>query len=262
MIAIFAASVSIACSGERKPSGNGEAIPNPITIKYQVVDTMAHDTTAFTQGLEFHGTRLYESTGQYGNTSIRILNPETGTIDKLIVNSDKTIFGEGITILNNKLYQLTYQNHLAFVFDLQNLEQPLQTLSWPKEGWGMTNDGEHLLLSDGSSTISYVKPGDFTVNRTLEVRDSRGYIDKLNELEYVDGFLYANRWQDNKIYKIDLSTGYVVGLIHLEGIMELYKPDFIKGSEDVLNGIAWHQSDSLLYVTGKNWPLLFKLSLK
>jgi len=264
----FFASVLFACNPSQNSnnaaideSDTASSIPAPATIIFTVVDTIHHDKDAFTEGFEYYRGKLVESTGEYGKTSIRIYNPASGAVEQVIKNKDKSIFGEGITHLKGKLYQLTYREHKVFVYDEHNLQQPLKVLTWPKEGWGLTNDGTNLLLSDGTSTLYYIKPDDFTVIRTLSVNSNEGLLDQLNELEFIDGYIYANRWHDDTIYKIDPQTGYVVGRMHFEGMLAHYLPNIIRGEEDVLNGVAWDDQEKMMYVTGKNWPIQFKVKL-
>lgn len=236
-------------------------VPSPVTLLYDIVDTLPHDTLAFTEGFEYHEGRLFESTGKYGKTSIRIINPENGTISESFINDDQKVFGEGITLFDGKLYQLTYQTNQVFVYNQKDLNRPIAEFKWPKEGWGLCNDGEYLLLSDGSAIISYIDPDNFKVVKKLAVKDHLGTIDQLNELEYIDGYLFANRWHHDKIYKIDPATGYVVGVMHVEGLIRQYAPYFEEDTEDVLNGIAWDHTEGMMYLTGKNWPLIFKVKL-
>lgn len=247
-------------TSEDNSSDTGEAIPAPATLIFNVADTIHHDNDAFTEGFEFHDGKLVESTGEYGKSSIRIYNPKGGSTEKRIPIKDSKIFGEGITFFRGKLYQLTYREHQVLVYDEKNFNQPIQRLTWPKEGWGMTNDGSNLLVSDGSSNLYYVKPEDFSVVKTLAVNSAEGAIDQLNELEFVDGYIYANRWHEDAIYKIDPNTGYVVGKMHFEGMLEHYLPSIIRGEEDVLNGIAYDKQEKMLYLTGKNWPITFKVT--
>ncbi|QNL50189.1 glutaminyl-peptide cyclotransferase [Olivibacter sp. SDN3] len=256
----------IACNTKRTDTNDLDdtyriTAPNPVTLLYDIVDTIPHDTSAFTEGFEYHNGSLFESTGEYGSTSIRKINPENGKTIERFSNNDQKIFGEGITLFDGKLYQLTYQTNQVFVYNQKDLNRSVAELRWPKEGWGLCNDGEYLLLSDGSSTISYVDPDNFKLIKTLSVNDHSGAVDQLNELEYIDGYIYANRWHHDKIYKIDPASGYVVGMMHLEGLIQQYAPHFEQDTEKVLNGIAWDHTHEIMYLTGKNWPLIFKVKL-
>lgn len=232
------------------------------TIIFNVLDTFQHDQGAFTEGLEYYKGKLYESTGKFGETSIRQIDPATGQIITKVVCGDNTIFGEGITYFKGSLYQLTYQNHQVLVYKDSDLQHPILKLNWPKEGWGLTHDSTSLILSDGSTTIYYLRPEDVSITKTLNVMYNDRALDKLNELEFIDGFIYANRWYDDKIYKIDTLTGNVVGEMHFEGLLEHYMPTYIRNEEDVLNGIAWNEREGQMYVTGKNWPIGFKIQIQ
>ncbi|MFC6098958.1 glutaminyl-peptide cyclotransferase [Olivibacter domesticus] len=234
---------------------------NANTILYKVLDTIPHDTIAFTEGLEYYDGKLYESTGKYGETSIRQIDPKDGKIISKVENKNKELFGEGITHFNKKLYQLTYQSHEVLIYNQDDLQHPISKLHWPKEGWGLTHDDTSLIVSDGSTRLYYVKPETFSVIKTLEVNRNGEEMDKLNELEFIDGFIYANRWYDDKIYKIDPKTGNIIGEMHFEGLLEHFSPRFQKNEEDVLNGIAWNEKAKLMYVTGKNWPVIFTIQL-
>lgn len=234
----------------------------PEKLTYKVVGTLPHDTAAYTEGFELHGGKIYEGTGTYENSFVSVSDTSAGKLEKKFPLKDKSIYGEGISILGNQLFQLTYQNHVAYVYDLKDLTKPTGTFNWPQEGWGMTNDGKNLYVSVGSSIIYKLDPKSFAVIGQIQVTDNLGTVDQLNELEYVDGFLYINQWQTTKILKVDVSTGKVAGIIDCFGLLSNYAPDYTPKSEDsVLNGIAWDKTHQLLYVTGKNWPLIFKLRL-
>lgn len=234
----------------------------PENLTYKVVGTLPHDTAAYTEGFELHGGKIYEGTGTYENSFVSVSDTSSGKLEKKFPLKDKRIYGEGISILGNQLFQLTYQNHIAYVYDLKDLTKPTGTFKWDQEGWGMTNDGKNLYVSVGSSIIYKLDPKSFAVVGQIQVTDNLGTVDQLNELEYVDGFLYINQWQTTKILKVDVSSGKVVGTIDCFGLLSNYAPNYTPKSEDsVLNGIAWDKTHQLLYVTGKNWPLIFKLHL-
>jgi glutamine cyclotransferase len=234
----------------------------PMTLGYKVAGTLPHDTAAYTEGLELNGNRLYEGTGTFENSFISVADTSTGKVQKKFPIKDKAIYGEGITVLNNQLFQLTYQNHVAYVYNLGDLTKITGTFKWPYEGWGMTNDGKNLYVSVGSSIIYKLDPKSFAIVGQIQVTDDLGTVDNLNELEYVDGFIYVNKWQTTKILKIDPANGHVTGTIDCFGLLSQYAPGYTPKSEDsVLNGIAWDKTHGLLYVTGKNWPLIFKLKL-
>ena len=234
----------------------------PAVLSYKVTGTIKHDTAAYTEGFELYAGKLYEGTGTFENSFISIADTSTGQVEKKFPLKDKTMYGEGISILNNQLFQLTYQNHVAYVYDLKDLSKATGTFKWPYEGWGMTNDGKNLYVSVGSSIIYKLDPKSFAVVGQIQVTDDLGTVDQLNEMDYVDGFIYVNKWQTTKILKVDVSTGHVVGTIDCFGLLSQYAPNYTPTSGDsVLNGIAWDKTHHLLYVTGKNWPLIFKLQL-
>lgn len=237
-------------------------VQTPSTLFYDITGTLPHDTTAFTQGLEVYNGKIFEGTGIAGKTSLRVLNSTTGEIEAMHSNYGADIFGEGITILNNNLYQLTYKNTIVYKYNVKELDKPIATSTWSKEGWGCTNDGVNLIISDGSSQLHFVDPVNMNILNTTSVRDNYGPVDQLNELEYIKGYIFANKWYSDKIYKIDPKNGEVVGVLHFDGVLKQYAPDFIPTTEEVLNGIAWDKESDILYVTGKNWPVIFKIKLK
>jgi glutaminyl-peptide cyclotransferase len=227
----------------------------PQSYGFKVVAVYPHDQNAFTQGLTVAQGRLYEGTGQYGASSIRRVNLKTGRVEKLHA-IDTQYFGEGIAIVGDKLYQLTWKNGLAFVYDLESFNV-LQTLQYSTEGWGLTHDREHLILSDGSATIRFLDPATFKVVREVTVRDGNKAIDRLNELEYVDGEIWSNVWYDDRIVRISPDDGNVLGWIDLA---TLY-PRSARGGDAVLNGIAYDADAKRLFVTGKNWPQLYEIEV-
>lgn len=222
---------------------------------FKVVAAYPHDPGAFTQGLTVHAGRMYEGTGLYGESSIRRVDVASGRVEKLRALNQR-FFGEGIEILGDRLYQLTWQNQVAIVYDLETFEV-LETLSYAGEGWGLTDDGSQLIISDGSATLKFVDPKTFAVVKTLAVRDGQQPVTQLNELEYVDGEIWSNIWHADRIARISPATGEVLGWIDLA---TLY-PRSVRGSEAVLNGIAFDAAADRLFVTGKNWPQLFEIEI-
>ena len=226
--------------------------PAPV-LSPQMIERFPHDTTAFTQGLLIENGRLYESTGQNGASSLRRVDLATGEVEMIHV-LDSIYFGEGLAALDGKLFQLTWKKRVGFVYDLETFE-PLDTLTIPtREGWGLTEDGQHLILSDGSAHLRYLDPQTFDVVREVEVRDAGMPVPRLNELEYVDGLIYANVWQNSNIAVIDPADGRVLGWLNLNWLNVMHSP--IDGA-DVLNGIAYDPDKKRLYLTGKLWPLLY-----
>ena len=182
-------------------------IPPPAHIMFKVEAVYPHDPKAYTQGLEFYKGKLYEGTGEWGTSNLRIVDLKTGTVEKNYLIPDTSIFGEGITIFKNKIYQLTWQNNKIFVYDAGDITHPINTLKWDREGWGATHDSNNIIISDGSSKLYFVLPDEnkkeMKINKILTVADNMGEVDSLNELELIDGYIYANRWLTDDIVKID-----------------------------------------------------------
>lgn len=229
------------------------ALPTAVARK---VAAYPHDAAAFSQGLAIHEGQLFEGTGQYGESSVRKVDLTTGRIQQL-VPLNKDYFGEGITVLGNRLYQITWKERLCLVYDVATL-QVISSFRYTGQGWGLTHDGRELYMSDGSSTIRCLNPETFEVQRRLEVRAGRNRIDKLNELEFVNGELLANIWYSDRIARISPKTGEVLGWIDASS---LYPAHQRPSREHVLNGIAFDTSTQRLYLTGKNWPELFEVEL-
>ena len=224
---------------------------------YQILNIRPHDSNAFTQGLILVDGKLLESTGQEGASSLRIVELETGKILKK-VDVPVPYFAEGITVLNGKVYQLTWQHERGFIYDLQTLEQ-VGEFRYRGEGWGLTTDGQSLILSDGSNRLQFLDPSSFRVTKTINVLDGQTPVTQLNELEFVKGEIYANIWHDDRIAVIDPATGRVKSWIDLKGLMA---KEELANEEAVLNGIAYDQSNDKLLVTGKLWPRLFEIKVK
>lgn len=223
---------------------------------YRVVHAYPHDSNAFTQGLIYLNGHLYESTGLKGHSSLREEDLETGRILKYQAVPSR-YFGEGLTNWGNTLIQLTWQAHTALVYDL-NTFRFLRTNPYPYEGWGLTQDGKNLILSDGSSKLYFLDPATFHEVRRITVTDHGSPIDQLNELEYIHGEIYANIWHQNRIARIAPATGNVVGWIDLTGLLP---PGSVTDNEAVLNGIAYDSAHDRLFVTGKLWPKIFEIKL-
>ncbi|MEO6706475.1 MAG: glutaminyl-peptide cyclotransferase [Ginsengibacter sp.] len=241
-------------------------IPPPVSLMFKVEAVYPHDPKAYTQGLEFHNGKLYEGTGEWGTSNLRIVDIKTGVVEKDFLIPDSSIFGEGITVYKNKIYQLTWQNNKIFVYDLKNIMQPVDTYKWSRQGWGATNDGKNIIISDGTSHLFFVEPDvdkkEMKINKVLTVTDNRGEVDSLNELELINGFVYANRWLTNDIVKIDTSNGYVVGKLNFTGLLNQYDPSAKISSDAVLNGIAYDSATNRLFITGKYWPKMFEIQLQ
>jgi glutamine cyclotransferase len=229
---------------------------NDLTISYTVQNSIPHDIEAFTQGFVIHNGQLYESTGQ-GGSWIGVVDVNTGKADKKVI-LPKNYFGEGITILNNKIYQLTWQNKVGFVYDLRTFKE-LKKFSYDTEGWGLTHDGTDLIMSDGTDQLLYLDSATLQVKKKVAVTQNGQPVTSLNELEFVNGNVYANIWQTDTIVRIDPATGHVTGVLDLGPLTKQARS--LNPQMDVLNGIAWHASTQSMLVTGKLWPFTYVLKL-
>lgn len=230
------------------------AQPQTKTCGYKVIQTYPHDPNAFTQGLVFDQGKLYESTGLEGKSSIRKVDLATGKVLQ-ISNLDDRYFGEGITLWQDRLIQLTWVSKKGFVYDQKTFQQ-LATFSYPTQGWGITHDNQDLIMSDGTSTLYFLNPDTYKETRRIQVKDHELPIDRLNELEFVNGEIWANVWMSDRIARIDPKTGVVTGWIDLTGIID---PAATPTQDAVLNGIAYDPESDRLLVTGKLWPKLFEI---
>lgn len=228
-------------------------LPTPI-YGYRVVHVYPHDPNAFTQGLEYRGGFLYEGTGQNGRSTLRKVELESGKVLQEI-HLDAQYFGEGITLLDQRILELTWQSHRGFVYD-RGTFQLIRSFYYPGEGWGLTNDGRQIIMSDGTPEIRCWDPSTLQETRRFTVHDRQTPIASLNELEYVRGEILANVWGTDKIVRISPADGAVTGWIDLSGL--LTASDLTAGA-DVLNGIAYDSSRDRLFVTGKLWPKLFEI---
>jgi glutamine cyclotransferase len=256
---------------EAKQEAVSSGVPAPASLAYTVLNAYPHDTAAFTQGLELYKGSLMESTGLMGRSSLRKVEIKTGKILSAIQLND-AVFAEGITILRDTLYQLSWQNHEVYVYDIKKEPKKITTLPWSGEGWGITNDGIQLIISDGSDKLYFVEPATLKLKKVLSIRDQYGAVNNLNELEMIDGYVFANRWQYDYILKIDPSSGFVVGTLGMQDFLKknskkdlsyLDKPgSTAQQSGAVLNGIAYDSEKKSIYVTGKLWPEIFEIRLQ
>ena len=252
--------VSLQCNGDTNTNAPANKPAENLVVPthgYQIVGMWPHDTGAFTQGLIFIDGKMYESTGQEGHSSLRQVDLQTGVVAKK-VNVPEPYFAEGITQLNGKIYQLTWMHQVGFIYDTQKLEK-IGEFRYDGEGWGITTDGKSLIISDGSNRLRFLDPDSFRVVKTIAVVDGKTPVDELNELEYVNGEIYANVWHDQRIVTIDSQNGRVTGWIDLTGLLQ---PGDVQDREAVLNGIAYDQASGRLFVTGKLWPRVFEIKIK
>jgi len=262
--ALWTSSCNNSSKDDASAGGGDKAADNtPPLINYSVVQAIPHDTSSFTEGLLFHDGQLFESTGteptmpESRRSLFGVVDQKTGKISTKAELDRKRYFGEGIVFLHDKVYQLTWTTKVGFIYDAKTFAK-LGVFTLPvKEGWGMTTNGVNLIMSEGTSNISYVDPNTFRLVKVLGVTDNNGPVSNINELELIRGFLYANQWQTNYILKIDTSSGKVVGKLDLDALATEARNKY-PGS-DVLNGIAYDSTTGKVYVTGKLWPEIYEI---
>lgn len=228
----------------------------PKRFSYLVRNTLRHDQNAYTQGLEFKDGILFEGTGLNGKSELRMVDWRSGAVLKNI-KLDTQFFGEGITIMDDKIYQLTYQSNKGFVYDLKTFEK-IDEFSYTTEGWGLTNNKKQLIMSDGSNKLYFINKETFEREREIEVYDNVGPVHMINELEYIDGEIWANLYMSNEVIRIDPATGKVKSKIDFNGI---FNPNSVNYKTDVMNGIAYDEATKKLYITGKLWPNMFEVEI-
>lgn len=255
--------LSAACNVPDKQPESKPHADATVMLNYAVKNILPHDTNAFTEGLLVHDGIIYEATGSPKElpSTESVVGPveiATGTIDaKIRLNKDQ-YFGEGITLLNNKLYQLTYKNQLGFVYNFSNFKK-LQDFKFASaEGWGLTTDGKQLIMSDGTHTLTYLDTVSFQSTKALRVYDENGAVDKLNELEFINGYIYANIYGTPFIVKVDTATGKVAGKLDMISLVNEARGKNPNALE--LNGIAYDAVNKKVYVTGKMWPNIYEIS--
>jgi glutaminyl-peptide cyclotransferase len=256
----------IACSGgTNSPAQENHPEDQPRSagvqyFTYEVINTFPHDPSAYTQGLVFHDDALYESTGLNGQSSIRKVELQTGKVLRKVEVAPQ-FFGEGLALLNDRAYQLTWQSQQGFIYDPNDFRL-LKTFKYTGEGWGLTHDGHSLIMSDGTPRIRFLDPDSLAVQRTIDVADGQLPIHQINELEYIKGEIYANIYQTERIARINPESGKVTAWINLSGLRLLSQQDQQQRPIDVLNGIAYDEARGRIFVTGKLWPKLFEIKLK
>ena len=242
--------IVLSARGEKTESAG----PAP-TLTYKIIRSYPHDPDAYTQGLVIDNGVLYEGTGIYGKSSLRKVDLQSGRVLQLH-KLPPQFFGEGVTVMDNRVIQLTWRAHVGFVYEKSNFKLE-RIFKYPGEGWGITHDGKNLIISDGSAFLRFLNPETFVEEKRINVTDEHGPVPLLNELEYVEGTIYANVWKTDRIALINPETGRVKGWLDLSGILK--KEDKSKGNKGVLNGIAYDADQKALYITGKLWPLLFQI---
>jgi glutamine cyclotransferase len=262
---IYAIGILTACTDTTKTPEKEKVIPTDESVPeiyYSVVNSFPHDTTSFTEGLFMYNNLLYESTGSPDNLSetksvFGIVDLKTGKIDVKTELDKSTYFGEGIVLLKDKIYQLTYKNQIGFIYDAKTFKKLGQFSFQNKEGWGLTTDGTYIIMSDGTNTLTYLDPATLKANKTLNIRNNGYAEDYLNELEYIKGYIYANIWGKNYIVKIDPLNGKVVGILNLLSLNSTAKNKYANALE--MNGIAFDSISDKIYITGKMWPDIYQI---
>ena len=242
----------IACNGGKNPDITPDG---PKSMSYSIVNTYPHDTSSYTQGLIIYKNDMYEGTGNYGHSKLLKVNLKTGKFEKE-VSLDPKYFGEGITILHDTIYQLTWQNKVVFVYTLKDFKK-IKEFPLNYDGWGLTTDGKNLIASDGTSNLYYYDPSTFRLLKTQDVTEGGSLSYNLNELEYIDGYVYANQYQAAYIFKINPASGEIVAKADLTSMWDRIKA--IDPEADVPNGIAHDSTTKKIYITGKLWPELYEV---
>jgi len=251
------------CNNSGRNGGDDGPRINPVpAFQTNISTSHPHDTTSFTEGFVIYKGFLYESTGLKGKSKLLKINPATWKIEKQI-DLDSNYFGEGISIVNDTIYQMTYEEHTVFVYDLNlNKKRQFYFDTDNHQGWGMTTDGTNLIVSDGSSSIQYFQPSTFKLLKRINVTESGVPVPNVNELELIDGFIYANQWEFNPsyIFKIDPATGQVVAKTDITSIWNQTMQN--DSAETGPNGIAYDSTTKKIYITGKNWPKLYEVKFQ
>lgn len=232
----------------------------PTKCKYSVLNVFPHDPKAYTQGLTYWDGFMYEGTGQYGESSIRKVDMNSGKIQS-VLNIDHQYFGEGITIFDGKIYQITWRSRKGFVYDLKTFSLE-SSFEYDTEGWGITTKDNCLIMSDGTNKLYHIEPRTFNILKEVEVYDNVGPVNQLNELEYIDGLVWANIWLTDRIVAIDPESGVVKYELDLSGLLSTVEKGRLDDKDDVLNGIAWNPIRKTFYLTGKRWPKLFEVKIE
>lgn len=247
---------AVAPTNTAQPTATPPPPSGPTNYTYRILNKYPHDPAAFTQGLIFVDGVLYEGTGLNGQSSLRRVDLATGQVQQ-IVRLPQEYFGEGITLFDDKIYQLTWQSNTGFIYNATTFE-PLGQFSYPTEGWGLTHNGQQLIMSDGTATLYFLDPATLTETRRISVQAEGQAVSQLNELEYINGEVWANIWKTEQVARIDPASGKVLGWVNLSGLLQ---PQDITQRIDVLNGIAYDAATERLFVTGKWWPLLFEIEV-
>ena len=267
---VLLATVFAACNGSDKTGEtDGEPVSYaPSLVPYSVTGTLPHDTLYFTEGLEYYNGILYESSGPGGSedylssaypSAFGTVNMQTGKVTNKVELEKATHFAEGITFFKDKVYHLTYKNKIGYVFDAKTFKK-IREFNLPSaEGWGLTHDSSSIIMSDGTSKLYFLHPDSLTTRHILTVTDNMGEVPSINELEYINGFIYANKWGTNHILKIDAQSGKVIGMLDFSKKAAEAAQQYPRLNE--MNGIAYDSTTGTMLVTGKNWPVIYKVRL-
>ncbi|MDP4619754.1 MAG: glutaminyl-peptide cyclotransferase [Sediminibacterium sp.] len=255
------------CGNNTATSENNEVNENvikaPTQLQYEVVKVYKHDTSSYTQGLEWYGETLIEGTGNYGKSQLHKMDANMKGVGKKL-DLPKELFGEGITVFKDKIYQLTWKEHKVFVYNANTLQKEKE-FYWPYEGWGLTHNDTALIVSTGGSDIYIVDPNTFAIKKTIGVYNNYGYVGDINELEYVDGKIFANIYGQNEVVVIDPATGQIINNINFSNLLAQagvkYDPTTIDVG-NVLNGIAYQAKSKTFFITGKCWPVMVEIKIK
>jgi len=254
----------VSCTNnDRSSTGSNPPEAAPSIINYTLLNAHPHDTSFFTEGLEFSEGQLFESSGGQKEetphpSAFGVLDLKTGKVATKVQLDNATYFGEGITVFKGKIYQLTWRNQKGFVYDATTFKK-IREFDYQGDGWGLTHDTSHLIMSDGSSNLKFLDPETLKIMSIVSVVDNNGPVSNVNELEYIDGYIYANVWQQDHLIKIDPTSGKVVGRINLDSIVREIRNKF--PNADFLNGIAYNPISKTIFVTGKLWPLIYEIKL-
>lgn len=251
----------LSCGDSNKGNDTTATARDSSLLQYTLLSVLPHNAQAYTQGLVIHDNKILESTGQNGTSWIAEVNPGSGNHDKKVI-LDRQYFGEGITVLNNKIYHLTYTTGVGFIYDADTYKKIKEFTYDPaiKQGWGITHDNRNLIVSDGTDKIHFLDTTSLKVVRTITVTDGNNRVKELNELEYINGYIFANIYQTNWIVKIDPASGKIVGKLDLSSIGNEIRAMY--PNTDVLNGIAYDKNSKALLVTGKLWPKAYLIRLQ
>lgn len=262
-VALFLSACNSNKVSDADANNQNTVIEAPATLNYEIIKKHLHDTTSYTEGLEWNGDILIESTGNYKESKLRLLDTNMKLLGGQIKLADE-YFGEGTTLFKDKIYQLTYKEHKVFVYDAKTLKK-ISELYFPfEEAWGMTHNDTAIIVNTGGSNLYYIDPTTFKTIKTVGVYDNNGYVANVNELEYVDGKLFANVYLTDKIIQIDPASGKVLATVDLSNILSqvgVQNNPKNKDAGNVLNGIAYHKKRGTFFITGKMWPVIIELKL-